>query len=75
MAASLVTGVYVIESIFNYPGVSDLVLGAIGPVPDTPMALGFALYSVIGVALIMLLLDVLQALLNPFLRRGVGLSQ
>ncbi len=73
-AASLVTGVYVIESVFNYPGVSDLIINSLGNVPDTPMALGFAVYSVIGVALIMLVLDVVQALINPFLRHGLGMK-
>ena len=73
-AASLVTGVYVIESVFDYPGVSDLIINSMGDVPDVTIALGFAVYSVIGVALIMLLLDIVQAFINPILRHGLGIS-
>jgi len=67
-AATLVTGVFVIEAVFAFPGVSDLVVRTMGTIPDTTMAMGFAVYSVLVVSLLMFALDVAQALINPFLR-------
>jgi peptide/nickel transport system permease protein len=68
-AATLVTGVFVIEAVFAFPGVSDLIVRTMGSIPDTPMAMGFAVYSVLVVSLLMFALDVAQALINPFLRK------
>ena len=72
--ASLLTGVFVIEIIFNLHGVSDVVASwARYPVnnllvPDAPAVLGFAVYSVLIVQALMLVLDVLQMVFNPRLR-------
>lgn len=64
-AATLVTGVYIVEKIFNLKGVSDLVT-RYGPfVPDAAAVLGFAIYSTILVLALMLILDILQALMIP----------
>ena len=70
-AASIVTGVFVAEIIFNFNGVSYVIVSAMGGVPDAPAAMGFAIYSVIMVLLLMFLLDVLQALFDPRVREGV----
>ncbi len=70
-AASIVTGVFVAEIIFDFNGVSGVILSAMGDVPDAPAALGFAVYSVIMVLVLMFVLDVLQAALDPRVREGV----
>ena len=70
-AASLVTGVLVVEAVFSFPGVSELITRTMSYTPDAPMAVGFAVYSVIVVLLLMLVLDVLQAVINPRIREEV----
>ena len=72
-AASLITGIYVVEIIFNSHGVSEImtIASAYGT-PDVAGALGFAVYSVIGVLIVMFILDVVQALADPRLREGLG---
>ena len=70
-ATSIVTGVFVAEIIFDFNGVSDVILSAMSGIPDAPAALGFALYSVLMVLVLMFVLDVLQAALDPRVREGV----
>jgi ABC-type dipeptide/oligopeptide/nickel transport system permease component len=70
-AASIVTGVFVAEIIFNFNGVSGVILSAMSGVPDAAAALGFAIYSVLMVLVLMFVLDVLQAALDPRVREGV----
>jgi len=70
-AATLITGVYVVEMVFNWPGVSKLVTYTVYE-PDVALAAGFSVYSVLGVLAIMLTLDILQALVDPRLRGGGG---
>lgn len=70
-ATSIITGVFVVEIIFNFNGVSRVILSAMGGVPDAPAALGFAVYSVLMVLILMFVLDVLQAILDPRIREGV----
>ncbi|HEX5807902.1 MAG TPA: ABC transporter permease [Anaerolineales bacterium] len=70
-AASIVTGVLVAEIIFNFKGVSQVIVSATSGVPDAPAALGFAVYSVLLVLILMFILDVLQAALDPRIREGV----
>jgi peptide/nickel transport system permease protein len=70
-ATSIVTGVFVAEIIYDFNGVSSVILAAMGGVPDAPAALGFAIYSVILVLLLMFILDVLQAVFDPRVREGV----
>ena len=71
-AASLITGVFVVEAVFAFPGVSKLIVRTMGITPDAPMAMGFAVYCVLAVLLLMLLLDIVQALVNPWLREEVN---
>jgi ABC-type dipeptide/oligopeptide/nickel transport system permease component len=68
---SIVTGVFVAEIIFNFKGVSQVILSAMSGIPDAPAALGFAVYSILLVLILMFLLDVLQAALDPRIREGV----
>jgi peptide/nickel transport system permease protein len=72
-AASLIMGVYVVEAIFNFPGISELIR-SMGDNPDTSLAMGFAIYSVLLVLPVMLALDVLQAIVDPRIREGVTAS-
>jgi peptide/nickel transport system permease protein len=68
-AASLVTGVYVVEAVFGLPGVSKLITISMWQ-PDVALATGFAVYSVVAVLLVMLILDLAQAVVDPRLREG-----
>lgn len=70
-AASLLTGVFVVEIIFNYPGVSYIAMRGMNSIPDAPAALGFAIFSVMLVLLLMAILDLLQYSLDPRLREQV----
>lgn len=68
-AASLITGVFVIEVIFDYKGLSELVTRSLqSTAPDSALAMGFAIYSVMLVLPIMLLLDMLKGLADPRIR-------
>jgi peptide/nickel transport system permease protein len=69
-AASLFSGVFVVEVIYNFKGLSDMVLSARG-LPDATPILGFSVYSVLIVLLLMFILDVVQAIFDPRLRQGV----
>ena len=70
-ATSIITGVFVAEIIFDFNGVSAVILGAMSGIPDAPAALGFAVYSVIMVLVLMFVLDVLQAAFDPRVRDEV----
>ena len=70
-AASLITGVFVVEIIYNYPGVSYVITRGIGTIPDAPAAVGFAVYSILVVLFLMFVLDVIQAWLDPRYREGI----
>jgi peptide/nickel transport system permease protein len=69
--AWLLTGVYVVEIIYNFRGISEVGIQGVQYIPDAPSIMGFAIYSVILVSLTMFALDVLQAVLDPRLRQGV----
>jgi len=64
-AASLFTGVFMIEIIFDLKGVADLVVKASKSGLDVPSVMGFCVYSVSVVLVIMFVLDVLRAILDP----------
>jgi len=70
-AATIITGVFVSEIIFDFNGLSYVIVQAMRGVPDAPAALGFAVYSVIIILLLMFVLDVLQAVFDPRVREGV----
>jgi len=67
-AASLLTGVFVVEIIFNFHGISVIAVQSMGTIPDAPAAMGFAIYSVIVVLILMGILDLIQAGLDPRIR-------
>jgi peptide/nickel transport system permease protein len=69
-AATLFTGVFMTEVIFDFHGLSRVIVSAVSTAPDTPAAMGFAIYSVIIILVIMFILDVITALINPLIRRG-----
>jgi peptide/nickel transport system permease protein len=64
-AAALLTGVFVVEIIFNFHGISGLAVASMQHTPDAPAALGFTIYSVLVVVILMAVLDLLQVLINP----------
>ena len=70
-ATSILTGAFVVEIIFNFKGVSYIIVSAMSSIPDAPAALGFTIYSIIMVLLLTFLLDVLQALFDPRVREGI----
>jgi peptide/nickel transport system permease protein len=70
-AASLVTGVFVIEIIYSYVGISDIILKSMMGIPDPAAALGFSVYSVILVQVLMFAIDLLLAVLDPRVREEV----
>lgn len=70
-AASLMTGIFVVEIIYGFNGVSEVITKAMSGIPDPPAALGFAVYSVIMVLTLMFVLDVVQAILDPRVRDEV----
>jgi peptide/nickel transport system permease protein len=69
-AATLVTGVFVVERIYNIHGVSEIVMSGLLSVPDAAAALGYTVYNVIVVLLVMLSLDIVRALVDPRAREG-----
>jgi peptide/nickel transport system permease protein len=69
-AASLLTSVFVIEKIFNLKGLSELITWGMRGTPDAPLALGFAVYSVLIVMPLMLLLDFIKAAIDPRTRES-----
>jgi peptide/nickel transport system permease protein len=74
-AATVVTGVFIIETIFALPGVSEPLSGSTvytfgSLVPDIPATMGFAVYGILLVLPLMLVLDFMQALIDPRIREG-----
>jgi peptide/nickel transport system permease protein len=69
--ASLITGVFIIEVIFNIHGLSELMVQGMSDIPDAALALGLAIYTALLVMPIMLILDVVKALVDPRVRAGV----
>jgi peptide/nickel transport system permease protein len=70
-AASLVTGVFVVEIIFGLHGISELAVAALGTIPDASLAVGFSVFCVLLVLPLMLALDLAKAALDPRIREGV----
>jgi peptide/nickel transport system permease protein len=70
-AASLVTGVFVVEIIYSYAGISDLIIKSMQGIPEPAAALGFSIYSVLIVLLVMLVVDVFLAVFDPRVREEV----
>lgn len=69
-AASLVTGVFVVEIIYSFHGISEIATKSMQFIPDAAAALGFSIYSVFVVLLLMTILDGIQTLMNPRIMHG-----
>lgn len=74
-AASIITGVFVVEVVFNIKGLSELVVRSLKATPDAALVMGFAVYSVLLVIPIMLVLDVLKALADPRVREETDVAE
>jgi peptide/nickel transport system permease protein len=71
-AASLITSVYVVEIIYGLNGVSEVIAIAMSSgIPDASAVLGFAVYSVLVVLILMFMLDVIQAIVDPRIREDI----
>jgi peptide/nickel transport system permease protein len=70
-AASIVTGIFVVEIIFDIPGVSQIIVTAMEFGADAAATLGFAVYSILMVMGLMFAMDLLQAALDPRIRDEV----
>jgi peptide/nickel transport system permease protein len=70
-AASLLTGVFVVEMVYTYHGVSAIAVSSMQFIPDAPAAMGFAIYSVIVVLILMGILDLIQSGLDPRIREAI----
>jgi peptide/nickel transport system permease protein len=70
-AASLITAVFIVEIVFNLNGLSELIVAGFAGTPDAPLAMGFAVYSVLLVLPLMFLLDLVKAIVDPRVREGV----
>jgi ABC-type dipeptide/oligopeptide/nickel transport system permease component len=64
-AASILTSIYVAEIIFGFAGISQVLVISMSSTPDAPAALGFSVYSVIMIMVLMFILDVALAVLDP----------
>ena len=72
-AATLISGVFIIERIFDYPGVSEILTKALEfQTPDVAAVLGFTVYSILLVLPLMVLMELLQAVIDPRVREGVA---
>jgi ABC-type dipeptide/oligopeptide/nickel transport system permease component len=70
-AASLMTNVFVVEIIFNYPGLSTVGVKSMAFIPDAPSAMGFAIFSTVLVLVFTAVLDFLKVLVDPRLREDL----
>lgn len=71
-AAALVTGVFVVEVIFDIKGLSELLVRSFQGPPDASLAVGLSVFSILLVLPIMLTLDVVQAVVDPRVREGLN---
>ncbi len=72
-AASLMTGVYIVERIFTFPGISEIITRAIQVAgSDIVSALGFSIYSTMIVLPLMVGMEIIQAIVDPRIREGVS---
>lgn len=70
-AAAILTDVFMIEIIFGLKGVADLVVHGTASGLDVPIAMGFCVYSVSIVLVVMFALDILRAILDPRSRESM----
>ena len=63
----LISGLVVVENVFNYPGVGRLLVFAIGR-RDLPLIRAITMVTVVGFASANLIADLLYGILNPRIR-------
>jgi peptide/nickel transport system permease protein len=61
------SGALIMEVVFGYPGIGSLTLGAVNR-NDYSMIMGIAIYSIIGVATAVFLMDLIYPLFDPRVR-------
>jgi len=66
--AGLLSGAVILESIFNLSGVGSLLVGALGT-RDFPLIQGTLVFTIIFVAAMSIILDIVYALIDPRVRR------
>lgn len=64
LAAALITGSFIVETMFYLPGIGRLFVGAVGE-RDYPLIMGTTLFYALVVAVMNLLVDVLYVLIDP----------
>lgn len=67
-AAALITGVFIVESVFNLKGLSELLTRGFYGAPDASLTMGFAVYSTLLVIPIMFILDLFKGIVDPRIR-------
>lgn len=67
--AYLISGVVVVETIFNYPGLARLTVDAVGK-RDMPLVQGCVMVFAVAYVLLIILSDLASILANPRLRRS-----
>jgi peptide/nickel transport system permease protein len=67
-AAAIITGVFVVETVFNLKGLSELLTRGFYGAPDASLTMGFAVYSTLLIIPIMFILDLIKGLVDPRIR-------
>lgn len=70
LAAGLLTGVVITETVFNLNGLGRFAAYSALPPPDLPAVLGFALFTGVIFVLANLIVDVIYAYIDPRIRLG-----
>lgn len=70
LAAGLLTGVVITETVFNLNGLGRFAAFSALPPPDLPAVLGFALFTGVIFVLANLIVDVIYAYIDPRIRLG-----
>jgi peptide/nickel transport system permease protein len=70
-AGFILAGAYVVEVIFNWPGIGKLTIDSINS-RNFPMIQGAVLVAAIGFVLVNFVVDVIYSLLDPRIRHGVS---
>jgi len=70
LAAGLLTGVVITESVFNLNGLGRFAAYAALPPPDLPAVLGFALLTGVIFVMANLIVDIIYAYIDPRIRLG-----
>jgi ABC-type dipeptide/oligopeptide/nickel transport system permease component len=65
-------GVFVVEIVFRFPGISELATLSWAYPSDAAAAMGFAVYSVLLVLPLMFIFDLIQGVVDPRIREGIA---